>query len=188
MVRIGASYGPYEVIRMLGAGAMGQVFLAKDVRIGRNVALKSVGSRWLGSTAARQGLLDEARAIGALSHRHIASLYDVYEDQQYLFLIMEYVPGRNGAAVIADGPMPLGHAVRLISQICDAVSYAHDRGVLHCDLKPSNIQISLDGTAKVLDFGIARAKYASDESSEDGGSIRIFGTPRTCLRSGCAKG
>jgi len=177
-VRIGEAYGPYHVIRMLGAGAMGQVFLAKDVRIGRNVALKSLGSRWLGSTEARQGLLDEARAIGALSHHHIASLYDVYEDQQYLLLVMEYIAGRNGAAVVADGPMPLGHAVRLISQICDAVSYAHDRGVLHCDLKPANIQISLDGSAKVLDFGIARAKYTTNEAGEDAGSTpRIFGTP-----------
>ena len=154
---IGARYGPYRVIRRLGAGGMGQVFLAEDTRLGRRVALKSLAGRWLASPNARQRLLREARAVAALSHPHIATLYDVLEEGKHLLLVMEYVEGRTAAALVAEGPIPLGQALRLASQIIDAVVYAHDRGIVHCDLKPLNVQVATDGTAKVLDFGLAHA-------------------------------
>jgi serine/threonine protein kinase len=158
-VTIGSDYGPYRVLQLLGAGGMGQVFLAKDTRLGRLVALKSVAGRRMHSRTARQRLLQEAQAIAVLSHPNIATLYDVLEDSAYLLLVMEYVKGRTVAAEVAEGPLSLGHAVRLAIQVSDAMVYAHDRGIIHCDLKPSNVQVSPDGSAKVLDFGIAHAKY-----------------------------
>src|SRR5204863_10122742 len=122
-----------------------------DMRLGRRVALTSLAGRWLASARARQRLLGEARTAAALSHPHIATLYDVLEDKGYLLLVMEYVEGRTADALRAEGPVPLGHAVRLAIQVCDALIYAHDRGIIHCDLKPSNLQVSPDGTTKVLD-------------------------------------
>jgi serine/threonine protein kinase len=177
-LEIGGRYGPYQVVRALGAGGMGQVFLAEDVRLGRQVALKSLAGRWLASPTARQRLLREARAVAVLSHPHIATLYDVLDDERHLLLVMEYVEGRTAAALVADGPLPLGHALRLALQVTDAVVYAHDRGITHCDLKPLNVQVSLDGQAKVLDFGLAHAARDSYESSPDveTRSVTLVGT------------
>jgi hypothetical protein len=158
---------------------MGQVFLAEDTRLGRRVALKSLAGRWLASPNARQRLLREARAVAALSHPHIATLYDVLDEGEHLLLVMEYVEGRTAAALIAEGPIPLGQALRLVSQIIDAVVYAHDRGIVHCDLKPLNVQVATDGTAKVLDFGLAHAGRDSlaADAEADVPHLRLIGTP-----------
>lgn len=160
------TYGPYRVLKQLGAGGMGQVFLALDVRLGRHVAIKSLAGRWLESPTARQRLMREARSAAALTHPHIATLYDVLEDAGHLLLVMEYVDGRPCSSLLEEGPLSLGYALRLAIQMADAVSYAHDRGIIHCDIKPANVQLTLDGTAKVLDFGLARARYDVDNADE----------------------
>src|SRR5437762_2521533 len=138
VIHAGKSYGPYRVVRLIGSGGMGQVYLAEDTRLRRRVALKSLAGSWLRSRTGRQRLLHEARTAAALSHPHIATLYDVLEDEQCLLLVMEYIEGRSAAALVAEGKLPIGHALRLMTQICEAVIYAHDRGIIHCDLKPSN--------------------------------------------------
>ncbi|HEV3215740.1 MAG TPA: serine/threonine-protein kinase [Vicinamibacterales bacterium] len=166
LLKAGAAYGPYRVLKQLGAGGMGQVVLAEDIRLGRRVALKSLTGKWLQSPAARRRLMREARAVAALAHPNIATLYDVFEDESRLLLVMEYVEGKTLASLISEGPIAVGHAVRLAAQVSDAVSYAHDHGVIHCDLKPANIQVSDEGTAKVLDFGLARIKYAQEDADE----------------------
>jgi Protein kinase domain len=101
------------------------------------------------------------------------------ETERYLLMVMEYVEGRTAAALIDEGRIPLGHALRIATEICEALIYAHDRGFIHCDLKPSNVQVTPDGTAKVLDFGLARAKYDHyeiDPDSPEGGAL-LIGTP-----------
>lgn len=179
LLETGAVYGPYRVIKQLGAGGMGQVFLAEDVRLQRRVALKSLAGKWLESRGARQRLMQEARAAAALAHPNIATLYDVLEDGNHLLLVMEYVEGSTLREVIDEGPLPLGRALRLAVQLADAVGYAHDRGIIHCDLKPANVQVALDGAPKILDFGLARARWAADgrtalSSGEPGA---LVGTP-----------
>jgi serine/threonine protein kinase len=179
LLQTGAVYGPYRVIRQLGAGGMGQVFLAEDVRLRRRVALKSLSGTWLESVEARQRLMREARMAAALAHPNIATLYDVLEDGNHLLLVMEYVEGRTLRVAIDQGPLSVGHSVRLAVQIADAVSYAHDRGTIHCDLKPANVQVALDGAPKILDFGLARARWASDDrTAQASGELGVLvGTP-----------
>ena len=179
LLEAGNSYGPYRVVRPLGAGGMGQVFLAEDIRLGRHVALKSLAGKWLASASSRQRLMREARAVGVLAHSNIATLYDVLEDDNRLLLVMEYVDGKTVKEMIDAGPMPAGQALRIAAQVAAAIGYAHDRGVIHCDLKPANIQVASDGIAKVLDFGLARVKYAETggvEKSLTGTGI-MLGTP-----------
>ena len=173
-IRAGTLYGPYRVVRLIGAGGMGRVFLAQDTRLGRRVALKSLAGSWLKSSTARHRLLREA--LGSLDHvvRVVKVLYDILENDESLLLVMEYVEGRTAAALTAEAPMPLGHAVRLTIQIGEALIYAHDRGIIHCDLKPSNVQVSPDGSAKVLDFGLARARYDGDEVEPDAASHEML--------------
>ncbi len=161
-----STYGPYRVLKQLGAGGMGQVFLALDERLNRKVAVKSLAGKWLESPIARQRLMREARSAAALTHPHIATLYDVLEADGQLLLVMEYVEGRSANARLEEGPIPIGHALRLAIQMSDAVCYAHDRGIIHCDIKPANVQIAVDGNAKVLDFGLARARYDVGDADE----------------------
>ena len=179
LLEAGKSYGPYRVIRPLGAGGMGQVFLAEDIRLGRHVALKSLAGKWLASASSRQRLMREARAVGLLAHPNIATLYDVLEDDARLLLVMEFVDGKTVKEMIDAGPMPAGQALRVAAQIAGAIGYAHDRGVIHCDVKPANIQVTSDGVAKVLDFGLARVKYADTEGVEKSltGTGVMLGTP-----------
>ena len=177
-IQSGGQYGKYRVLESLGRGGMGQVFLAEDTQVGRRVAIKTLFGAWLDSPTARRQLLTEARAVAQLEHQNIVRLYEFFEDQGRFMMVMEYVEGRTGAALIAEGPIPLGLALRIGIQICDAVVYAHDHGILHCDLKPANVQVTSDGTAKVLDFGLAQAKhgwYKSDEDTTENGPL--FGTP-----------
>jgi serine/threonine protein kinase len=179
LLQVGESYGPYRVIRALGAGGMGQVFLAEDIRIGRHVALKSLAGKWLASPSSRQRLMREARAVGVLAHSNIATLYDVLEDDARLLLVMEFVDGKTVKEMIDAGPMPAGQALRIAAQVASAIAYAHDRGVIHCDLKPANIQVASDGIAKVLDFGLARVKFAETDAAEKSltGTGVMLGTP-----------
>jgi serine/threonine protein kinase len=179
LLEVGKSYGPYRVVRPLGAGGMGQVFLAEDIRLGRYVALKSLSGKWLASASSRQRLMREARAVGGLAHANIATLYDVLEDDTRLLLVMEYVDGKTVKEMIDAGPMPAGQALRVAAQVAAAIGYAHDRGVIHCDLKPANIQVASDGVAKVLDFGLARVKYAETGGLERSltGTGVMLGTP-----------
>lgn len=173
----GQSYGPYLVVRELGHGGMGQVFLADDMRLGRQIAVKSLAGKWLESPTARWRLMREARSAAVLTHPNIAALHDVFEDGHHLLLVMEYVEGKPLSRVVADGPLPLGYALRLILQITDAVGYAHDRGIVHCDLKPANVHVTPEGTAKVLDFGLACAVSEPRDDLSISEQGRIIGTP-----------
>jgi tetratricopeptide (TPR) repeat protein len=153
----GERVGPYIVMDRLGAGGMGEVYRARDTRLNRTVALKRLSNPALASEDARQRVLREARAAGALSHPHIATIFDVLDTPEGLVIVMEHVPGESLAASLRRGALPAEQAIRFAGQISDALVEAHDHGVVHRDLKPANIHITPDGKAKILDFGIARS-------------------------------
>lgn len=147
----------YEILRHLGQGAMGEVFLARDPLIGREVAIKTIAQPQVQGAADR--FLREARAAGQLSHPNLVTIHEFGEDQGLLYLVMEYLPGEDLHALLARKALSPREVLEVLAQVCDGLAYAHARGVLHRDIKPSNIRVSRVGgklQAKVLDFGIAR--------------------------------
>ena len=151
--------GKFEILRSLGSGAMGEVFLARDPAIGREVAVKTI----LASTTAGQGAKDrfarEAKAAGALNHPGIVTIHEFGEDQGVLYLAMEFVEGDDLQDLLAARALPKGDLLEILAQVSEALAYAHRKGVLHRDVKPSNIRVTREGgrlQAKLMDFGIAR--------------------------------
>jgi len=162
--------GRYEIIETLGCGATNRVDKARDTVIGRTVALKSF-LQGFGKNSEQQ-FLREAQTIGRLSHSSIAQLYDVSTDADgTTFLVMEFVSGKNLEQMLAQAPIPFPSAAVWAADLASALAYAHRAGIIHGDVKPSNIRITEDGKVKLVDFGVAR--FASQVS----GSDRVLGTP-----------
>jgi hypothetical protein len=152
----GSHIGRYQIVRRLGAGGMAEVFLARDPRLNRDVAVKVLGDKLVERPGYRVFLQREARAIARLNHPHIAQVYDVVDIQDRTCFVMEYIEGETLLERLRRGALPLEEVCRLGVQIAAAVGHAHAHGVLHCDLKPANIFVTTDGTVKVVDFGLAR--------------------------------
>src|SRR2546425_6629351 len=138
--------GPYEIVAMIGAGGMGEVYRARDPRMGREVAIKVSAERF------SERFSREVHAVAALNHPNICHVYDVGPN----YLVMELVEGRTLAERIASGAIPLEESLHIARQIADALEAAHEKGIVHRDLKPANVKIRPDGTVKVLDFGLAK--------------------------------
>jgi serine/threonine-protein kinase len=153
---IGRALGKYRVLERLGAGGMGEVYAAEDTSLGRKVALKVLRPEVAGSADRRQRFQREARAVAALNHPNIVTLYSVEEAEGQLFLTMELVEGRSLRELLREGPLPVGRLVALASQVCEGLCTAHAAGVLHRDLKPDNLIVTADDRVKILDFGLAK--------------------------------
>src|SRR5687768_11689352 len=145
----GDRLGPYEIVRAIGSGGMGDVYAALDTRLGRQVAIKLVRGPF------SERFEREARAISALNHTHVCALYDVGHDAGLNYLVMELIDGKP-----LRGPLPAAEAVEYAIQIADALDAAHRKGIVHRDLKPANILVTKTGV-KLLDFGLAKAAVAS---------------------------
>jgi formylglycine-generating enzyme required for sulfatase activity len=154
-VSLGETVGRYQVRRLLGEGGMGQVYLARDVVLGRSVALKIVGPS-KGGGFQTERFLHEARAIAKLNHPHVVQLYDFGEYKSSVFLALEYVEGDTLRDRAENGPLGLDEVLRHARAIAEGLSHAHAAGVYHCDLKPSNVMVGKDGRVRVVDFGIAQ--------------------------------
>jgi serine/threonine protein kinase len=152
----GTTLGPYVVISLLGAGGMGEVYRARDLRLERDVAIKVLPRGVLANDAARRRFRKEALALAKLSHPNIAAVYDVGEQDGADYLVMEYVPGRSLAHELARGPVSTKDAILWAEEIASALIEAHENGVIHRDLKPGNVMVTPKGRAKVLDFGLAK--------------------------------
>jgi eukaryotic-like serine/threonine-protein kinase len=152
----GTRLGPYEIVSLLGAGGMGEVYKARDTRLSRTIAIKVLPSELVDSPAAKQRFEREARAVAALSHPHICPVFDVGQQDGTEFLVMEYLEGETLAARLARATLPLEQALHYAIQIADALATAHKAGIVHRDLKPGNIMLTRSG-AKLLDFGLAKA-------------------------------
>ncbi len=159
--------GSYRVITRLGAGGMGEVFLAEDARLHRNVAIKRVLPAVVADPHAARRLLTEARAAAQLDHPHICSIFEVGEDAGMPFIVMPVVEGETLEARLRAGPLAIMDAVDLAAQIADALGAAHARGILHRDIKPANLIINTRGQVRVMDFGLARFAHDAMEASAD---------------------
>ena len=178
-----AQVGPYRVIERIGAGGMGEVFLAEDPRLGRQVALKRLTLEGVGADEQLRRLLNEGTAAAALNHPNIAGIYDVLEADGVAHIVMEYVPGETLASKLLRGPMPLDRVVQIGLQLCDGLAAAHARHITHRDLKPSNVMVTPDGQVKILDFGLAERRGAAPaDMTRSAGTIAhalhgVAGTP-----------
>jgi eukaryotic-like serine/threonine-protein kinase len=146
----------YEVLSLLGAGGMGLVYCARDVRLGREVALKVLARSIASDPAYRHRFEEEARAASGLNHPNIVTIYGVGDADGIPFIAMELVQGRTLRAVLASGPLAVAAALEIAAPLADALSAAHAAGIVHRDLKPENVMVTPDGLIKVLDFGIAK--------------------------------
>ncbi len=155
-ITAGTRLGPYEVLSSLGAGGMGEVYRARDTRLGRDVAIKVLPARLAASPEARQRFEREAKTISTLSHPHICALYDVGRDGDVEYLVMELLEGETLADRLSRGPLPLEQTLKWGMEIADALDRAHRQGIVHRDLKPGNVMLTKSGV-KLLDFGLAKA-------------------------------
>jgi eukaryotic-like serine/threonine-protein kinase len=151
----GTRFGPYEILGPLGAGGMGEVYRARDTRLDRLVAFKILSPEFANQPSHRERFRRETRAISSLSHPHICTSYDVGEQGDVSFLVMEYLEGETLAARLLRGPLPLDEVLHRATEIAAALDHAHRLGIVHRDLKPSNVMLTATG-AKLLDFGLAK--------------------------------
>ena len=168
------SVGPYRTVERLGAGGMGEVHLAVDTRLDRNVALKYLSSPLLDTPRARERLLREARAAAQITHPNIAAIYDIVDGGDDPFIVMEYAQGETLASLASRGPLPCALVCRIGVQLADALAHAHAAGVIHRDLKPANVVLTSDEVVKVLDFGLARIHDVdTDAEAADAPTVTI---------------
>jgi len=164
----GTRFGNYEILRRLGSGGMGEVYHAKDTRLGRQVAIKTLSLDRCCHEEDLSRFEQEARSASALNHPSIVTIYELGEANGIRYIAMEMVEGETLRALLASGPIPLRKAVAIAAQIADGLAKAHEIGIVHRDLKPENLMVSLDGTAKVLDFGLAKVRKLDPARSFDG--------------------
>ena len=155
----GSRLGPYEIVEMIGAGGMGEVYKARDPRLERTVAVKVLPSHLSSSEEIRQRFEREAKAISQLSHPHVCALYDVGSHEGIEYLVMEFLEGETLADRLGKGPLPIEQVLRYGIEIADALDRAHRAGIVHRDLKPGNVMLTKGGV-KLLDFGLAKLQAA----------------------------
>src|SRR5687768_1800722 len=164
--------GRYEVVSRLGQGGMGSLYLAKDPKIGRLVAIKLVRQEF-DSPAARRRVGREARSAGALRHPSIVTIFDVDEHDGLPFIAMEYIDGETlGKIIKRKALLPVSRRLQWVEDLCSGLAYAHRQGVIHRDIKPANLMVDTEGALKILDFGLARR-----DASKFTQSHVIIGTP-----------
>jgi serine/threonine protein kinase len=183
MTNMPQEIGPYTITREIGRGGMGVVYLARDTKLDRDVAIKALPPE-LAEDADRMARFErEAKTLAQLNHPNVAGIHGVEEQDGQKYLILEYVEGETLAERLDAGPLALDEALDVCAQIAAGVEAAHEAGVIHRDLKPDNIKITPDGAVKVLDFGLAR----TEEATGTGSSIsdaQTLTTPRSPTEPG----
>jgi eukaryotic-like serine/threonine-protein kinase len=167
MLAPGDHIGTFDILAPLGAGGMGEVYRARDTRLGREVAIKVLPAERLSDPTRRARFVQEAKAASALNHPNIVTIYEIESAGGIDFIVMELLPGKTLDALIPRQGMRPGEALRVAIPIADAVSAAHAKGIVHRDLKPGNVMVTPEGTVKVLDFGLAKLIEGDASSSED---------------------
>jgi eukaryotic-like serine/threonine-protein kinase len=165
-IPMGTRIGPYEIAAEIGKGGMGEVYRARDRKLGREVAIKVLPEEFARDAERMARFQREAKVLASLNHPNIASIYGLEDSGATHALVMELVEGPTLADRIKSGPIPIDEALKIARQICEALEYAHERGIVHRDLKPANVNVTADDAVKVLDFGLAKA-IEGDASSMD---------------------
>ena len=173
---IGSRIGPYEIRARLGSGGMGAVYRAHDARLQRDVAIKILPPVFVADPDRRARFEREARALAALNHPHIASIFGIEDTPGGSALVLELVEGQTLAERMQRGPVPLPDALTMARQMADALEAAHEKGIIHRDLKPANIALTPDGAVKLLDFGLAKAIDPSGAGPADAATITADAT------------
>jgi serine/threonine protein kinase len=170
----GTRIGPYEVIGPIGSGGMGDVYRARDPRLGRDVALKTLPALARSDADRLARFRREGQVLAALNHAHIASIHGLEEADGSRVLILELVEGGTLADRLSSGPLPVGEALVIARQVADGLQAAHDPGIIHRDVKPANIALTKTGQVKVLDFGVAKT-FTSDPDAATAAIGSFFG-------------
>jgi len=165
-IAAGTKLGPYEITGAIGAGGMGEVYRARDAKLGRDVALKVLPEAFARDAERMARFQREAKVLASLNHPNIATIHGLEDSGSTHALVMELVEGPTLADRIRSGPIPVQEALRTAKQMCEAIEYAHERGIVHRDLKPANVKMTGDDAVKILDFGLAKA-LEGDASSID---------------------
>ncbi|TDI13440.1 MAG: serine/threonine protein kinase, partial [Acidobacteria bacterium] len=168
----GKRLGHFEILEAIGAGGMGQIYKARDTRLGRDVAIKILPPELASHPGFQERFGREARIISSLNHPHICILHDIGQEEGLDYLVMEYLQGESLAARLERGPLPPGELLGLAVQVADALDSAHRAGLVHRDLKPGNIMVTPSG-AKLLDFGVAKSTAAGGVASELTSSLTL---------------
>ncbi|HET9481841.1 MAG TPA: serine/threonine-protein kinase, partial [Candidatus Polarisedimenticolia bacterium] len=163
---IGTTLGNYSIEEMLGRGGMGVVYRARDTRLGRPVALKVLPPELVRDEERRRRFMQEARAAAAVNHPAIAQIYDVEEEGDLTFIVMEFVDGATVRQLVSRSELDLPAAVEVGVQVADALARAHEAGIIHRDIKSDNIMVTKDGHPKILDFGLAKLLDPSGGASD----------------------
>ncbi|HJW13532.1 MAG TPA: serine/threonine-protein kinase, partial [Thermoanaerobaculia bacterium] len=158
MISAGTRIGPYEVLAPLGAGGMGEVWLARDPRLGREVAVKILPEEFSSDRERVKRFEREARAASALNHPNIVTIHEIGEADGRAFLVMERIDGQTLRELLLEWPLPMRRLLSIAAQAADGLARAHESGIVHRDLKPENLMVTRDGFVKILDFGLAKRR------------------------------
>jgi Tol biopolymer transport system component len=176
-LRSGSRIGPYEIVSVLGAGGMGEVYRARDTKLNRDVAIKVLPDAFARDPERLARFTREAQTLASLNHPHIAQIYGIVDEPAGSHIVMELVEGEDLAQRLARGPLPVDEALPLARQMAEALEAAHERGVVHRDLKPANVKIAADGVLKVLDFGLAKAAGYGPDAAPAAAAADVANSP-----------
>jgi eukaryotic-like serine/threonine-protein kinase len=172
----GTRIGIYEIVALLGSGGMGEVYRARDTKLGRDVAIKVLANRLTDDAVVLARIDREARLLASLNHPAIATIHGIEEYEGSPAIVMELIEGETLAVKLFEGPLSVPEAIRIAKQVSDALTAAHDQGVVHRDLKPANIHVRPDGAVKVLDFGLAKSVTQTDTQLQISQTVTTTGS------------
>ena len=175
----GVTLGPYEILSLLGAGGMGEVYLARDTRLQRTVAIKILPAHLSSNPDLHARFVQEAKSISSLQHPNICVVHDIGSQDGLDYMVMEFVSGQTLDRITPKGGLPVNVATKYALQVADALARAHSAGIIHRDLKPANIIVDDSGLVKVLDFGLAKLAAAESANNDAGATLTGGGTATT---------